>query len=256
VSEYIKGLQDKGLIDILRGRDDQGHPERQIYLSARAAQLYAPDVPVTPTPAAPVQAAQVPEGEAGSAERTGPFGGANEPVRPSEAESKDINISHARMREAEALRARVYEAAGEALADPAAYPEIAVMRDLTYLLVDLPTAPACTADEIVDAARVLGKWFLDNRGPRSMTNFRHVRKKATEYRDARLAGGGPVKAPPKAVPSTADDPATYDADRWRIIVTRVAPKMGGWQACWGPEPGMEGTLVPQELWSQWKGLAA
>lgn len=233
VSEYIKGLQDKGFIDIVRGRDDQGQEERQIILSPKGADLFRPDTPLA-EPAPP------------SAERSPLLRNTEAPPSAERTQIKDINKS---------LSARVREAGGEALADPASCPEIAVMRDLNYLLIDRPDAPACTEDEIVDAVTVIAAWFLKHRGKGSMRSWRQVQVKALEFRDARL-NGVPVKEPPKGeAPPSAGSPAGWGIERWRSVINLANMKRVWVVADWGAEPGAEGSFVPQELVALWKGSA-
>lgn len=252
VSEAIKALHEKGLICIVEGKGPDGRSERQMFVSPDGAAHMGVDSPLGEVGTV-----------AGSENRTAP-----QAVRKTElasSENRTINqrenkyISLAGAREAAVdLHGQIIEAAGEAL-DLNRQPGMTVTRDLVYLLQDLPTSPACTVDEILDAVRWVAAYMLRNHGAGSLKSWGFTCTKAREYRDARI-NGKPVR-PVEARASPAGDfgdVKAWDLGRWRAAF-RAAGKLGGWQAEWGPEPGEDGSFVPAELvgeWLQGKGVAA
>ncbi len=251
VSEMIAGLADKGLVDVLRGKDDDGKDERQIFLSAAGAQLFAPDVPIR----AVARASEDAESE-GSPQRTAGFAPANEGVRPSEPENKYINTSPgASAREApEGFYDAVMTAAGDAI-DLNRHPHIALVRDLIYLLSDLPTSAACTVDEVTDAVRFVAGIMVKKHGVGSMKSWDFACTKAREYRDKRI-NGHPVRTVEPKVQEGIGEPKTFDETKWRTLIELSNIRDGQWKDDWGPPPGAEGSFVPPALAAEWKGAMA
>jgi hypothetical protein len=174
------------------------------------------------------------------------------PVYNKEEPCKGTSNTHlsaqARDEDWKKLESECREAAGEALASPAAYPHIAMIAPLAMLLkVD----PPCLEVEIVEGVRYAAAYYLKNHGPGSMKSWRTAANKAQELRDDRLRPR-PVREPAKPAPSKVDlgDARGWSADRWRAVI-KVA-KSSGWNPeSWGPEPGADGSLVPAELVSLW-----
>ncbi|MEM9964995.1 MAG: helix-turn-helix domain-containing protein [Asticcacaulis sp.] len=159
------------------------------------------------------------------------------------------SLSDAQARERMALRDELIGLAGDALADPASNLHAANPMPLIYLLNDLPHSPACTADELRQATISAAAYF---RGKgRQMSSWDFAVKLACELRDKRIAGVPvkPVAGAAKAQGSGAN-PAGFDQETWRKAI-RVAKYKGRWPDEYGPEPGAEGSLVPDDLVSLW-----
>jgi len=147
---------------------------------------------------------------------------------------------------------RVKAAIGEALADPATTPNLAVTGPVMGLLsID----PPCAVSDVIDAARYVGAYYLNRYGPRSLKTWRVLLEKAVECRNGRLAG---YRIPPPATKPQGEglgDPARFDADTWRKVIDLSNFRKGAWKLEWGPPPGTEGSRVPGDLVELWKGTS-
>lgn len=173
------------------------------------------------------------------------------PVYNKEEPSKGTNTHNsAQAREVDwkKLEADCREAAGEALASPAAYPHIAMIAPLATLLkID----PPCLEAEIIDGVRYAAAYYLKHHGVGSMKSWRTAAGKAQELRDDRLRPR-PVREAAKPAPSKVDlgDVREWTPERWAAVI-RVAKRTGWDSEAWGPEPGAEGSIVPSDLTGLW-----
>ena len=240
-SEIVASMADRGYVDIVQDKPESGPIQRFIVPTIQARELFLP-----PSRA---EAAPLRKTEASPSENRSP---------PSENRSiiisnNNISLSRASVREdLTELTSKVVEAAGDALANPASTPGVAIMTPLLYLLADRPNAPACTLDEVLDGVTYAARYMHSRFGAGSMKNWELAAKKAIELRDLRI--NGQAVAPPK--PSASSGPGDLlkiTPEQWRGLVLLSNDSGGRWKPEWGPAPGAEGSCVPADLVGLWKG---
>lgn len=238
-SEIISRMSDRGLIEIVFDKNEAGRVERVLKPTEAMFDLFAPVQP------SENRSLRKTEGEPSENRRHNNI--------------KDNNISLSREELAQ-FEADVTAAAGEALADRAATPGVAILTPLIYAMEDKPARgdtpeiPGCTRQEIIDGVTYAAKHMQGRHGAGSMKNWDFAVRKAYELRDARI-NGKPVKVVEPKVVEGVGDVSKLSHDKWRALVALSNLRGGAWREEWGPAPGEAGSYVPADLVVIWKGAA-